>query len=341
MRALVKNSPGTGLELLDVPIPEIGPMDVLIRISRTAICGTDLHIWNWDPWAQKTIPLPMTVGHEYCGYVEKTGSGVTDLAPGDYVSGEGHLVCGRCRNCLAGRRHLCPNTEGVGVNRPGAFAEFLSLPYRNVYKLDPSIPENLAAIFDPLGNAIHTALSWDLVAEDILITGAGPIGCMAAAICRFAGARHVVVTDPNAFRLELAMQLGATRTVNISQESLADVKRELGMKEGFDIGLEMSGHPSGLADILEHTSHGARISLLGIFPDKLEVDFEKVIFKGLVLKGIYGREMFETWYKMSSMVRAGLDPSAVITHEFPVTNFEEAFETMLSGESGKVVLDWS
>jgi threonine 3-dehydrogenase len=341
MRALVKNSPGTGLELLDVPIPEIGPMDVLIRISRTAICGTDLHIWNWDPWAQKTIPLPMTVGHEYCGYVEKTGSGVTDLAPGDYVSGEGHLVCGRCRNCLAGRRHLCPNTEGVGVNRPGAFAEFLSLPYRNVYKLDPSIPENLAAIFDPLGNAIHTALSWDLVAEDVLITGAGPIGCMAAAICRFAGARHVVVTDPNAFRLELAMQLGATRTVNISQESLTDVKRELGMKEGFDIGLEMSGHPSGLADILEHTSHGARISLLGIFPDKLEVDFEKVIFKGLVLKGIYGREMFETWYKMSSMVRAGLDPSAVITHEFPVTNFEEAFETMLSGESGKVVLDWS
>ena len=341
MRALVKNSPGTGLELLDVPIPEIGPMDVLIRISRTAICGTDLHIWNWDPWAQKTIPLPMTVGHEYCGYVEKTGSGVTDLAPGDYVSGEGHLVCGRCRNCLAGRRHLCPNTEGVGVNRPGAFAEFLSLPYRNVYKLDPSIPENLAAIFDPLGNAIHTALSWDLVAYDVLITGAGPIGCMAAAICRFAGARHVVVTDPNAFRLELAMQLGATRTVNISQESLTDVKRELGMKEGFDIGLEMSGHPSGLADILEHTSHGARISLLGIFPDKLEVDFEKVIFKGLVLKGIYGREMFETWYKMSSMVRAGLDPSAVITHEFPVTNFEEAFETMLSGESGKVVLDWS
>ena len=341
MRALIKNSPGTGLELLDVPIPEIGPMDVLIRISRTAICGTDLHIWNWDPWAQKTIPLPMTVGHEYCGYVEKTGSGVTDLAPGDYVSGEGHLVCGRCRNCLAGRRHLCPNTEGVGVNRPGAFAEFLSLPYRNVYKLDPSIPENLAAIFDPLGNAIHTALSWDLVAEDVLITGAGPIGCMAAAICRFAGARHVVVTDPNAFRLELAMQLGATRTVNISQESLTDVKRELGMKEGFDIGLEMSGHPSGLADILEHTSHGARISLLGIFPDKLEVDFEKVIFKGLVLKGIYGREMFETWYKMSSMVRAGLDPSAVITHEFPVTNFEEAFETMLSGESGKVVLDWS
>ncbi len=341
MRALLKTRPEPGLELLDVPVPDIGPMDVLIRISRTAICGTDLHIWNWDSWAGKTIPIPMTVGHEYCGYVEKTGSGVTDLAPGDYVSGEGHLVCGRCRNCLAGRRHLCPNTEGVGVNRPGAFAEFLSLPYRNVYKLDPAIPENLAAIFDPLGNAVHTALSWDLVAEDVLITGAGPIGCMAAAVCRFAGARHVVVTDPNPFRLDLARQLGATRTVNIAQESLADVKDELDMKEGFDIGLEMSGHPSGLADILEHSSHGARISLLGIFPDKLEIDFDKVIFKGLILKGIYGREMFETWYKMSSMIRAGLDPTAVITHEFPIADFEEAFQTMLSGESGKIILNWS
>ena len=341
MRALLKTRPEPGLELLDVPVPDIGPMDVLIRISRTAICGTDLHIWNWDSWAGKTIPIPMTVGHEYCGYVEKTGSGVTDLVPGDYVSGEGHLVCGRCRNCLAGRRHLCPNTEGVGVNRPGAFAEFLSLPYRNVYKLDPAIPENLAAIFDPLGNAVHTALSWDLVAEDVLITGAGPIGCMAAAVCRFAGARHVVVTDPNPFRLDLARQLGATRTVNVAQESLADVKDELDMKEGFDIGLEMSGHPSGLADILEHSSHGARISLLGIFPDKFEIDFDKVIFKGLILKGIYGREMFETWYKMSSMIRAGLDPTAVITHEFPVADFEEAFQTMLSGKSGKIVLNWS
>lgn len=341
MRALLKTRPEPGLELLDVPVPDIGPMDVLIRISRTAICGTDLHIWNWDSWAGKTIPIPMTVGHEYCGYVEKTGSGVTDLVPGDYVSGEGHLVCGRCRNCLAGRRHLCPNTEGVGVNRPGAFAEFLSLPYRNVYKLEPAIPENLAAIFDPLGNAVHTALSWDLVAEDVLITGAGPIGCMAAAVCRFAGARHVVVTDPNPFRLDLARQLGATRTINIDQESLADVKDELDMKEGFDIGLEMSGHPSGLADILEHSSHGARISLLGIFPDKFEIDFDKVIFKGLILKGIYGREMFETWYKMSSMIRAGLDPTAVITHEFPVADFEEAFQTMLSGKSGKIVLNWS
>ena len=341
MRALIKSKPGTGLELVDLPVPDVGPMDVLIRISRTAICGTDLHIWKWDPWAQKTIPTPMTVGHEYCGYVEKTGSGVTDLLPGDYVSGEGHLVCGRCRNCLAGRRHLCPNTVGVGINRPGAFADFLVLPYRNVYKLDPTIPENLAAIFDPLGNAIHTALSWDLVAEDVLITGAGPIGCMAAAVCRFAGARHVVITDPNPFRLDLARRLGATRTVNISIESLTDVKSELGMKEGFDIALEMSGHPAGISDILDHTSHGARVSLLGIFPDKLEIDFEKVIFKGLVLKGIYGREMFETWYKMSSMVRAGLDPSAVITHEFDASDFEDAFETMLSGKSGKVILHWS
>ncbi|HAO94641.1 MAG: L-threonine 3-dehydrogenase [Roseibacillus sp.] len=341
MRALIKSKPGTGLELVDLPVPDVGPMDVLIRISRTAICGTDLHIWKWDPWAQKTIPTPMTVGHEYCGYVEKTGSGVTDLLPGDYVSGEGHLVCGRCRNCLAGRRHLCPNTVGVGINRPGAFADFLVLPYRNVYKLDPTIPENLAAIFDPLGNAIHTALSWDLVAEDVLITGAGPIGCMAAAVCRFAGARHVVITDPNPFRLDLARRLGATRTVNISIESLTDVKSELGMKEGFDIALEMSGHPAGISDILDHTSHGARVSLLGIFPDKLEIDFEKVIFKGLVLKGIYGREMFETWYKMSSMVRAGLDPSAVITHEFDASDFENAFETMLSGKSGKVILHWS
>ena len=341
MRALIKSKPGTGLELVDLPIPDVGPMDVLIRISRTAICGTDLHIWKWDPWAQKTIPTPMTVGHEYCGYVEKTGSGVTDLIPGDYVSGEGHLVCGRCRNCLAGRRHLCPNTVGVGINRPGAFAEFMVLPYRNVYKLDPTIPENLAAIFDPLGNAIHTALSWDLVAEDVLITGAGPIGCMAAAVCRFAGARHVVITDPNPFRLDLAKRLGATRTVDITIESLTDVKRELGMKEGFDIALEMSGHPAGLSDILDHTSHGARVSLLGIFPDKLEIDFEKVIFKGLVLKGIYGREMFETWYKMSSMVRAGLDPSAIITHEFDASDFENAFETMLSGKSGKVILHWS
>jgi threonine 3-dehydrogenase len=327
--------------MMDVPMPEVGPMDVLIKIKKTSICGTDVHIWKWDAWAQRTIPVPMHVGHEFCGVVEAVGSGVTDIVPGELVSGEGHIVCGRCRNCLAGRRHLCPNTLGVGVNRPGAFAEYLSIPYRNVYKVDPSIPEDVISCFDPLGNAVHTALSWDLVAEDVLITGAGPIGCMAAAVCRFAGARHVVVTDVNPWRLELARKLGATRTVNVAEESLGDAMKSLDMKEGFDVALEMSGHPSGLNDILNHTSNGAKVSLLGIFPDKVAIDWDKVIFKGLILKGIYGREMFETWYKMSSMIRAGLDISPVITHRFPVADFKKGFETMMSGQSGKVVLDWS
>ncbi len=341
MKALVKATAGPGLEMMDVPMPEVGPMDVLIKIKKTSICGTDVHIWKWDAWAQRTIPVPMHVGHEFCGVVESVGSGVTDIVPGELVSGEGHIVCGRCRNCLAGRRHLCPETLGVGVNRPGAFAEYLSIPYRNVYKVDPSIPEEVISCFDPLGNAVHTALSWDLVAEDVLITGAGPIGCMAAAVCRFAGARHVVVTDVNPWRLELAKKLGSTRTVNVAEESLADAMKSLGMKEGFDVGLEMSGHPSGLNDILNHTSNGAKVSLLGIFPDKVAIDWDKVIFKGLVLKGIYGREMFETWYKMSSMIRAGLDISPVITHRFPVDDFKLGFETMMSGQSGKVVLDWT
>jgi threonine 3-dehydrogenase len=341
MKALVKATAGPGLEMMDVPMPEVGPMDVLIKIKKTSICGTDVHIWKWDAWAQRTIPVPMHVGHEFCGVVESVGSGVTDIVPGELVSGEGHIVCGRCRNCLAGRRHLCPETLGVGVNRPGAFAEYLSIPYRNVYKVDPSIPEDVISCFDPLGNAVHTALSWDLVAEDVLITGAGPIGCMAAAVCRFAGARHVVVTDVNPWRLELAKKLGATRTVNVAEESLGDAMKSLGMKEGFDVALEMSGHPSGLTDILNHTSNGAKVSLLGIFPDKVAIDWDKVIFKGLILKGIYGREMFETWYKMSSMIRAGLDISPVITHRFPVADFKKGFETMMSGQSGKVVLDWS
>jgi len=341
MKALVKSRPGPGLELMELPRPELGPMDVLIKIRRTSICGTDVHIWKWDAWAERTIPVPMAVGHEFCGVVEEVGSGVTDLEPGELVSGEGHIVCNRCRNCLAGRRHLCPNTLGVGVNRPGAFAEYLSIPYRNVCKVDPDIPEDVISCFDPLGNAVHTALSWDLVAEDVLITGAGPIGCMAAAICRFAGARHVVVTDVNPFRLELARKLGATRTVDVSTEPLAGVKAELGMHEGFDIGLEMSGHPSGLRDILEHSSNGAKVSLLGIFPEPVPIDWDKVIFKGLVMKGIYGREMFETWYKMGSMIRAGLDISPVITHRFPVDRYEEGFETMMSGKSGKIVLDWT
>lgn len=316
-------------------------MDVLIRIRKTSICGTDVHIYQWDKWAQRTIPFPMAVGHEFCGVVEAVGSGVTEIQVGELVSGEGHIVCGRCRNCLAGRRHLCPNTLGVGVNRPGAFAELLSIPDRNVYKVATAIPEEIVSTFDPLGNAVHTALSWDLVAEDVLITGAGPIGCMAAAVARFAGARHVVVTDVNPYRLELAAKLGATRTVDVSRENLGEVKRSLGMTEGFDVGLEMSGHPSGLNDILEHTSNGAKVSLLGIFPDKVAIDWDKVIFKGLILKGIYGREMFETWYKMGSMIRAGLDISPVITHRFHHTEFEKGFETMISGKSGKIVLDWT
>jgi threonine 3-dehydrogenase len=341
MKALVKATAGPGLEMMDVPMPEVGPMDVLIKIKKTSICGTDVHIWKWDAWAARTIPVPMHVGHEFSGVVEAVGSGVTDIVPGELVSGEGHIVCGRCRNCLAGRRHLCPNTLGVGVNRPGAFAEYLSIPYRNVYKVDPAIPEDVISCFDPLGNAVHTALSWDLVAEDVLITGAGPIGCMAAAVCRFAGARHVVVTDVNPWRLKLAEKLGATRTVNVAEESLGDAMKSLGMKEGFDVGLEMSGHPSGLNDILNYTSNGAKVSLLGIFPDKVAIDWDKVIFKGLILKGIYGREMFETWYKMSSMIRAGLDISPIITHRFPVADFKLGFETMMSGQSGKVVLDWT
>ncbi len=340
MKALVKSKSEVGLWLEDVPMPEVGPMDVLIKINKTSICGTDVHIWKWDKWAQKTIPVGMTVGHEYSGTIVEVGAGVTDFKVGERVSGEGHIVCGHCRNCLAGRRHLCPNTKGVGVNRTGAFAEYLSIPAVNAYKVDPSIPEDIISTFDPLGNAVHTALSWDMVAEDVLITGAGPIGCMAAAIAKFAGARHVVVTDINPYRLDLAKKLGATRVVDVSKESLEDVKKELKMNEGFDVCLEMSGHPSGLNDILTHSSNGAKVSLLGIFPEHVAIDWDKVIFKGLIIKGIYGREMFETWYKMSSMIRAGLDISEVITHKFHYTDFKKGFETMLSGQSGKVVLDW-
>ncbi len=340
MKALVKSKAEEGLWMEDVPMPEVGPMDVLIKIKKTSICGTDLHIYKWDKWAQKTIPVGMTVGHEFCGEIAEVGAGVTDFSIGELVSGEGHIVCGHCRNCLAGRRHLCPNTQGVGVNRTGAFAEYLSIPAVNAYKVDPSIPVDVISTFDPLGNAVHTALSWDLVAEDVLITGAGPIGCMAAAVAKHAGARHVVVTDVNPYRLDLAKKLGATRVVNVAEESLEDVKKELKMNEGFDVALEMSGHPSGLNDILEHTSNGAKVSLLGIFPDNVAIDWDKVIFKGLVLKGIYGREMYETWYKMSSMIRAGMDISEVITHKFHYTDFDKGFQTMLSGKSGKIVLDW-
>lgn len=331
---------GPGLTLTDVPMPHIGPNDVLVKIKKTAICGTDVHIWKWDEWSQRTIPVPMHVGHEFCGVIEAMGEAVTGLQIGETVSGEGHIVCGRCRNCLAGRRHLCPNTKGIGVNREGCFAEYLSIPASNVYKVPAGISDDVISIFDPLGNAVHTALSWDLIGEDILITGAGPIGCMAVAICKFAGARKIVITDVNPYRLDLAKKMGATRCVDVSKEKVSDVMKELGMNEGFDIGLEMSGHPSGLNDILENTCNGAKISLLGILPDNAGINWDKVIFKGLMIKGIYGREMFETWHKMSSMIQAGLDVNPIITHHFHYTEFEKGFDAMLSGQSGKVILNW-
>ncbi len=340
MKALVKATPAQGLVLQDVPVPEIDHNEVLIKILKTAICGTDVHIYNWDKWSQQTIPVPMHVGHEFVGTIAAVGSHVTDFKPGDLVSGEGHLVCGHCRNCLAGRRHLCKNTQGVGVNRPGAFAEYLAIPVTNVWYCDETIPLDVLACFDPLGNATHTALSFDVLGEDVLITGAGPIGCMAAAIVRHAGARHVVVTDVNPFRLNLAKQSGATLTVDVSKKSLADAQSQLGMKEGFDVAMEMSGNPAALNDILNNMCHGGKIALLGIMPDHTEIDWNKVVFNMLTIKGIYGREMYETWYKMTSMIQTGLDISTLITHRFHYTEFEKGFEVMRSGESGKVILDW-
>jgi threonine 3-dehydrogenase len=341
MKALVKREARPGLWMQDVPEPTPGPDDVLIAVERTSICGTDLHIYNWDAWAQRTIPVPMVVGHEFVGRVCATGGNVRGFAPGDLVCGEGHIVCGHCRNCLAGRRHLCPHTQGVGVNRPGAFAERLCLPKDNVWHADPAIPLPVLSCFDPLGNAVHTALSFDLVGEDVLITGAGPIGCMAAAVARHAGARHVVVTDVNPYRLALARRLGADRVVDVSRENLRAVMRELGMKEGFDVSLEMSGHPAALTDILEHAFHGGKVALLGIFPEKVGIDWGKVIFNMLHIKGIYGREMYETWYKMTAMLQSGLDIRPVITHELPCDEFEAGFAAMRSGQAGKVVLDWT
>lgn len=341
MKALVKTQAAPGLELMDVPMPEVGPNDVLIRIYKTAICGTDMHIWNWDAWAQRTIPVGMHVGHEFCGIIEKVGSAVTSYKPGEIVSGEGHIVCGTCRNCKAGRRHLCPNTQGVGVNRAGCFAEYLSIPQDNVYRIPSEIPMEIASIFDPLGNAVHTALSWDLVGEDVLITGAGLIGSMAAAVCKHAGAKNIVVTDVNDYRLDLALRLGATRAINVTREKVSDVWRnELDMQEGFDVGLEMSGNPSGFNDILDNACNGAKISLLGIMPDKVAISWDKIIFKGLMLKGIYGREMFETWHKMSKIVRGGMDISPMITHRLSYKDYAKGFEVMNTGNSGKVVLDW-
>ena len=340
MKALAKLKPEEGIWMDDVPLPEIGPNDLLIKIQKTAICGTDIHIYNWDAWSQATIPVPMVIGHEFMGVIADKGSAVVGFEIGDRVSGEGHVTCGHCRNCRAGKRHLCRNTVGVGVNRQGAFAEYLSLPAFNAFKLPSDIPDEVASFFDPFGNATHTALSFDLVGEDVLITGAGPIGCMAAAICQHVGARFVVVTDVNDYRLELARKLGATLAINVTKTSIRDAMAELGMREGFDVGLEMSGNTSAFNDMIGTMNHGGRIGILGIPPTECAIDWSQVIFKGLILKGIYGREMFETWYKMAAMLQGGLDISPIFTHHFPVDAFQEGFDIMRSGQSGKVVLDW-
>jgi len=340
MKALVKAKAERGIWMQDIPEPEVGHNDVLIKIKRTAICGTDIHIFKWDNWAQKTIPVPMAVGHEFYGEIVDMGVEVKGFSTGDRVSAEGHITCGVCRNCRAGRRHLCMNTEGVGVNRPGAFAEYLSVPAFNVFKLSDAITDDMAAILDPLGNATHTALSFDLVGEDVLITGAGPIGIMAVAIARHAGARHVVITDVNEYRLELARKMGASVALNVAEGSIADTMKSLGMEEGFDVGMEMSGQPQAFRDLLSVMHHGGKVALLGIPPANTDIDWNEVIFKGLVIKGIYGREMFETWYKMSSMIQSGLNIGPIITHHFPVDDFQPAFELMESGKSGKVILNW-
>jgi len=340
MKALVKRKSEPGLWLEDVPEPEIGLNDVLIRVDRTGICGTDLHIYKWDAWAQRTIPVPMVVGHEFVGEIVEVGSNVKDFFPGQVVSGEGHVVCGRCRNCLAGRRHLCADTKGVGVNRPGAFAEYLSLPMSNVWVHAPGIDPDVASIFDPFGNAVHTALSFPVLGEDVLVTGAGPIGIMAAAVARHAGARYVVITDVNDDRLELARKMGVTLAINPLKRKLKDVQKELGMQEGFDVGLEMSGNDSAFRDMLANMSHGGKIAMLGIPEKEIAIDWNLVVFSMLTIKGIYGREMYETWYKMTVMLQSGLDIRPIITHRYHFTEFQKGFDAMLSGKSGKVVLSW-
>ncbi len=340
MKALVKSKREPGLWLEDVPEPTIGINDVLIRVRRAGICGTDLHIYHWDEWAQRTIPVPMAIGHEFAGEIVEVGSNVNDFHPGDIVSGEGHVVCGRCRNCLAGRRHLCAHTMGVGVNRAGAFADYIAVPMTNVWRHKPGMDLDIAAIFDPFGNAVHTALSFPVLGEDVLVTGAGPIGVMAAAVARHAGARHVVITDRNPYRLELARRMGVTRAADTSSTPLADVQRELGMLEGFDVGLEMSGAEPALREMIANMSHGAKIALLGIPAKAMAIDWTTVVFNMLTIKGIYGREMYETWYKMTVMLESGLDIRPVITHRFPWNRFEEAFQTVASGQSGKVIIDW-
>jgi threonine 3-dehydrogenase len=341
MKALVKAKREPGIWMQDVPVPEYGVNDVLIKIKKTAICGTDIHIYSWDDWAQATIPVPMTVGHEFYGEIVEIGHEVKGFKVGQRVSGEGHITCGMCRNCRAGKRHLCRNTLGVGVNRPGCFAEYLSMPASNVIALPDDISGDQAAILDPFGNAAHCALAFNVVGEDVLITGAGPIGIMAVAIMRHIGARHVIITDVNDHRLELARKMGATRAVNVKYQPIHEVMAELGMTEGFDVGLEMSGNPMALNDMFKAMNHGGHVALLGIPPHETPVDWNQVIFKGLVIKGIYGREMFETWYKMIAMLQSGLDISPVITHHFPIADFQDAFQIMASGQSGKVILDWS
>lgn len=341
MKALVKRHSQPGLWLEDVPEPKPGINDILIKVHKTGICGTDLHIYNWDDWAQKTIPVPMVVGHEFVGEIIEIGSNVVDFKPGQIVSGEGHVVCGRCRNCLAGKRHYCAATEGIGVNRPGAFAEYVVLPMANVWVHHDEVDPDVAAIFDPYGNAVHTALTFPILGEDVLITGAGPIGIMAAAVVRHAGARHVVITDVNPYRLDLARKIGITRAVDVSTESLVDVRKDLGMREGFDVGLEMSGNATAFRDMIASMSHGGKIALLGIPGGSMDIDWNKVIFNMLTIKGIYGREMYETWYQMTVMLQSGLDISSVITHRFPYQDFEKGFEIMNSGNSGKVILDWN
>lgn len=341
MKALVKKESKPGLWLEDVPVPMIGINDVLIKVDRTGICGTDVHIYKWDDWAQKTIPVPMVVGHEFVGEIVEVGSNVVDYTPGEIVSGEGHVVCGRCRNCFAGRRHLCAHTRGVGVNRPGAFAEYISLPMTNIWHHDESIDRDVASIFDPFGNAVHTALSFDVLGEDVLITGAGPIGVMAAAVVKHAGARHVVVTDVNPYRLDLARKMGATLALDVRENSIADAQQQLGMTEGFDVGLEMSGNPQAFRDMLNNMCHGGKIAMLGIPEKEIAIDWNLVVFNMLTIKGIYGREMYETWYKMTVMLQSGLDISPIITHRFHASEFEAGFEVMMSGQSGKVILDWN
>ncbi len=341
MKALVKKKAEVGLWLDDVPIPQYGINDVLIKILRTGICGTDVHIYEWDAWAQKTIPVPMVVGHEFVGQIVEVGSNVKDFHPGDIVSGEGHVVCGRCRNCMAGRRHLCKDTQAVGVNRTGAFAEYLALPMTNVWGHDPTISRDVQSIFDPFGNAVHTALQFDMLGEDVLITGAGPIGIMAAAVARHAGARYTVITDVNPYRLELAEKIGVTLAVDVHNTTLAEVQSDLGMSEGFDVGLEMSGNPAAFRDMLTNMAHGGKIAMLGIPAGDIAIDWSKGIFNMLTIRGVYGREMYETWYKMTVMLQTGLDIGPVITHRFPYTEFQKGFDAMLAGNSGKVVLTWA